>query len=820
MDKYIITETQNYTIMEEPVGSGKTVRKEQVYISGHPADQGIFKEIAEELFPEYHCRVFLSKNREDTLAKEELQALLQEMSLVVILVSERFLHEENPARNLVLSTARETGVRIMTVQAEKGVEAEFNRICGAYHLLNRTAADYPAQLKAYISQYVNVYRLIGLSNEQAEILDNLFSLRAFVSYRKKDHAAMRQLLNRIRSNPSFLDISIWYDNALIPGENFDDQIREEIDKADFVILVVTPCLLEEGNYVHEYEYGQAVQTGKPILPVMMEDTDEQAIKCFYHEIPSCIRGNHPSALEKALLEMRYKLNSAVPEMFPFRKYLLARAYAAGEGTEREPVLSSRLYLEAAEEGEAMAMARIGDDYYWGRGRERDRVTGITWLSRAMAKFYEQMMLTPPDRPEAVSLGKEVFQLAETLSLEFLPQKQYDRVWQYLQKQLDAAEYLRKVGMISARFNPGIVYLRMGEVCFLNEAYTDSEVCYAKAKEMLEVMDKTLGVVYSGMYMAEWAANSGRLSAVLFRKGQAEKFEPALHCLSEALDRSEELLRLPGQNDSLPLQAAQDLLDLGKTCEHIQGGMPLAMEIYRTACVKLRPLQKNSFPRLEQVFAIALCQAAIAGKNIPDKDMLEESFAILDRLCRRFAGDTVLLQSLVTVRYALSIWPHSPDEKTADSTINNRSAGSLKDTLDQYTLWEWLESGDRSLSSLFLAEDGIVQEGAWGRSNGNFRLSSYVCPHCGQPLYKVVFPYGNDPELVYDAEKRLALRPARVFASPCGRFFAAPAGRRMTEGPVLQAVIVHSGNDQQEQQLFNLWCEYLSGIGDISAVRKD
>ena len=45
------------------------------------------------------------------------------------------------------------------------------------------------------------------------------------------------------------DAAIWFDDFLMPGEDFGKQIREMLKQADAMILSVTPNLLEKGNYV-------------------------------------------------------------------------------------------------------------------------------------------------------------------------------------------------------------------------------------------------------------------------------------------------------------------------------------------------------------------------------------------------------------------------------------------------------------------------------------------------------------------------------------------------------------------------------------------
>ena len=116
--------------------------------------------------------------------------------------------------------------------------------------------------------------------------------------------------------------------------------------------------------------------------------------------------------------------------------------------------------------------------------------------------------------------------------------------------------------------------------------------------------------------------------------------------------------------------------------------------------------------------------------------------------------------------------------------------------------------------------GDIPDGAFGDVDGNFSVSGYRCPHCAQRLYKTVFPEGNDPRLPIAPDGRRYLEPARVFASPCGRFFAAPKGMRLTDGVFLQAILVFDGNDRAQAEEFSRWWDFFDARGDLLATRRE
>ena len=58
------------------------------------------------------------------------------------------------------------------------------------------------------------------------------------------------------------DIAIWYDEFLIPGENFNDSIAAALEQSSLFALAVTPNLVNEPNYVMSIEYPMAKEAQK------------------------------------------------------------------------------------------------------------------------------------------------------------------------------------------------------------------------------------------------------------------------------------------------------------------------------------------------------------------------------------------------------------------------------------------------------------------------------------------------------------------------------------------------------------------------------
>src|SRR5215468_2353427 len=59
----------------------------------------------------------------------------------------------------------------------------------------------------------------------------------FVSYARQDKARVAPLVAALERH----GWSVWWDPAIVPGQEFDDRIAEEIDKASAVVVVWTPA---------------------------------------------------------------------------------------------------------------------------------------------------------------------------------------------------------------------------------------------------------------------------------------------------------------------------------------------------------------------------------------------------------------------------------------------------------------------------------------------------------------------------------------------------------------------------------------------------
>lgn len=629
--------------------------KDRVAVLCHPGDLEEAEEVARELLSVYDCRIYLSRCSANRLSEgeaEELKTALSEMSLVAYLVSRRFLADGGVVREYLIPGLMGR-TRTMPVQIEPGLEEMFDAVIGPFQMINRTKSDYELQLEAFVEQCVDVHHRVGMSDEMRAIAQGLFRARGFVSYRKKDLVCLKQLFRTLRKSPELQDVSLWYDNALHPGENYNSQIQEKLEEADFVLFVVTPSLLEPGNYVLEQEYVQAVNQHKTMAAVIMKDVPREAFKEAYPDLEPIAFESVETWVKKIDEASERSTVSSAP-FTSMKQFLLGQAFEAGDGTERDAQLAYELFQKAAEKGNPYAMKKLSDacSYGWVLAKN-DRLAAF-WRQKALTAFYGKMKETASSDPEAVSIGNAVFQTADEELQDMLRQvhcllseKQYNQAMMFVRILQEATEYLREAGVLSSRFNKGQVLLRNAQVLIGIGEVTEADKCLEKAEDYLNRMSSVTGCT------------------VYIKQG------------------------LRGITDAR-IQAAQwDII------------------------------------------------------HIPPED----------RTVLQFPG-------------------------------------------------------------------GLLPEAIWGETFGNYAASSYRCPCCGNRMYKTVFPEGKDPVLFLKQYPKQFLDPARVFVCPCGVFYAAPKGEKLSDGMFARAVVAGDLRRKEDQERFQSWFDYFNDRGSLYARRKE
>ena len=371
--------------------------KAKVYFSCHPGDISLLDHYFELISENYNIAMYYMDEQAEETSRESILSMLEDMTLMVIPVTEDYLYSDNFARQRELPFAEQCRIPILPIVQKKGLSLPFNRICGSLQCLNEKDKD-PTALP-FVEKLQKHLNSVLLSDETTKKIQDAFDAWIFLSYRKKDRRIARDLMKMIHQNEYCRDIAIWYDEYLVPGEAFDKAIEEALAKSGLFALLVTPNLVNEDNYVMRVEYPLAKEWNKNIIPLENGPVDLKLLKEKFPDIPECI-----SALDdKAVIsELQKRLKTAAVRETdrPEHNYLLGLAYLGGLHVEKDPQTAEVLIKSAAEAGLPEAVNKIAEMYATGDGVKRDFPTAITWEE----KYVDLLETANP------SFGKDLWNL--------------------------------------------------------------------------------------------------------------------------------------------------------------------------------------------------------------------------------------------------------------------------------------------------------------------------------------------------------------------------------------------------------------------------
>ena len=366
--------------------------KPKVYFSCHPADrEAYFEVLTDEVLAHATCAIWYDTEPEADYDREELLGILGDMQLMVFGVTQRFLFQPNRAREVELPFALEKHIPVLPILVEPGLEWDFNKICAEVQLVNRNVADPTAT--PYEDVLDTFLKSVLIGDELAAKVRDAFDAYVFLSYRKKDRSHAQRLMRLIHENEQFRDIAIWYDEYLVPGEDFNGAIRDAFNKSGLFALAVTPHLLEAGNYVQEIEYPLAQDRKKKqqdmeIVPVEMyeEDTEDQRtnmeeLKKGYKEIPPVRDEHNRPVLNSALLEALHSISIKENDGSSTHQFFIGLAYLCGIDVEVNYERALNLIESAAQDPENPcyeATDKLVDMYMTGEGVKRDLREALKW----------------------------------------------------------------------------------------------------------------------------------------------------------------------------------------------------------------------------------------------------------------------------------------------------------------------------------------------------------------------------------------------------------------------------------------------------------
>ena len=430
--------------MSDPKG------KPKVYFSCHPDDfKEAFPLISDDLLNHANCAVWYDAelaglpdgqmNEKSDVPEEDYAAAgpeenLKEMQLVVFGVTSKFIHEGNRAKDVELPLALKNHIPVLPIMLENGLGYEFSNNCAKIQVVPKygtdsTAIPYEEVLQTFLDSV-----LVG--DELAEKVREAFDAYVFLSYRKKDRRHAQRLMRLIHENRQFRDIAIWYDEFLVPGEGFNEAIKEAFLKSSLFAMAVTPHLEETGNYVMRVEYPMARDRRSEsddfeIVPVEMYEPEDgedgkdwridqsrlKGQKDFkYQEITDLEDEHRAPEMNRSFIDALSRIAKKENDGSARHRFFIGLAYLSGIDVEINQERAMALIKSAATDPDPCieATAKLADMYLTGDGVPADRREAIYWQNMVVRQ-YEKAYEENHDPDEHKGYGTQYFRALLKLS---------------------------------------------------------------------------------------------------------------------------------------------------------------------------------------------------------------------------------------------------------------------------------------------------------------------------------------------------------------------------------------------------------------------
>ena len=378
--------------------------RQKVFFAGHPDDFKLyFNEISQLFLKKFDCAIWYSH---DETADEEFLLKLNEMQLIVIPITKKFLSDPSRTRDFDVPYALEQHIPILPLMEESGLTEKYTEVFGDLHYLDKTACDITTL--SYEEKVQKFLSFILLDNDEINKVREAFYACIFLSYRKTDRAYANEIMKAIHHIPFCRDIAIWYDEYLIPGKDFNDAILEKIKKSNLFVLCVTDNVLDENNYIQKKEYPEARKNSVPVLPIISEETKEENIgklKNLYEDIPQGISYVDKTAFEERLRANFLELATSDADNNPAHLFLIGLAYLKGIEVEVNYERGLNLLEKSAQSDFLPAIKKLTYMYQYGEYVDRN-------LEKALELFDKQICIlsAEEEKEELFALHRDVMGL--------------------------------------------------------------------------------------------------------------------------------------------------------------------------------------------------------------------------------------------------------------------------------------------------------------------------------------------------------------------------------------------------------------------------
>lgn len=404
--------SEKFELSFKTKGNARPNNKPRVFFTCHPEDfKCSFEKICKDVFASHDCTIYYTKDMTTIIPEENRETDLEQMNLFVIPVTFRLLTQPNRAMDSDFYFAKERHIPVLPIMMEAGIDNLYGQKFGPLQYLYPYSGDLteiPYEEKLY--KYLEC---VLISDELAQRVRYSFDTYAFLSYRKKDRKYANELLKLIHSQPECRTIAIWFDEFLVPGESFEDNIKQMLSRSKLFLLVVTPHIFEkiidengvvQDNYVVRYELPAALKNkeekGIDIFAVEMEETDRASLLKIH--IEDCVYQYNKDNFRGSLVSRMSKIVKNCKSTNAERIYLMGIAYLNGVGVERNYDLAIEMLTEAASLEWLDAMNLLGMLYQMDSSKKQDLKKSLFWLKKCVDAL--QAKNNAPDRKTLIVLN--------------------------------------------------------------------------------------------------------------------------------------------------------------------------------------------------------------------------------------------------------------------------------------------------------------------------------------------------------------------------------------------------------------------------------
>jgi len=315
----------------------------------------------------------------DNVDTEALRNELQESQLLVLWVTAELLESiSDGVLPIEYRIAREIDLPVLPIANDGELFPSLTEKMGAIHGVAKTEPEYRVKLKKQLETF------LATNLQIKEIQDKAFTAEIFLSYRKMDVDSARYFMKALHDIEGFESVSVWYDNFLTAGRNFNYEIEESINNSDAFVLLVTPNLATEGNYVQTTEYPFAYNNSKAIIPIEVVPTDSESFSFLFPNVGTPVNINDPVAMRDSFLNIlpRPEQQNRDGES----DYLLGMAYLKGFGVEKDANRAIQLFegcVKGHTELALKASQQLSRIYQYGMGVKIDYVKDLEWRKKCV-----------------------------------------------------------------------------------------------------------------------------------------------------------------------------------------------------------------------------------------------------------------------------------------------------------------------------------------------------------------------------------------------------------------------------------------------------